>query len=114
MTDKKHLHILWTSADPITADKMVFMYAINAMANGWWDELTLIVWGGSTQLISENEAIQARVQGVIDAGVQVIACKGCADQLGVSEKLESLGIDVRYTGVMLTKLLNGEQPLLTI
>ena len=38
MIAKKHLYVLWTSADPITADKMVFMYTINSMAHGWWDE----------------------------------------------------------------------------
>jgi len=38
-----HLNILWTNADPITAEKMVFMYSINSLKRGWWKEVTLII-----------------------------------------------------------------------
>ena len=114
MSENKHLYILWTSADPVTADKMVFMYAINSMAHDWWEEVTLIVWGGSTKLVSENEAIQRRIQEAQEAGVQVTACKGCSDQLGVSEQLEALGIEVQYLGVSLTNLLKSNETLITI
>lgn len=114
MIAKKHLYVLWTSADPITADKMVFMYTINSMAHGWWDEITLVIWGGSTKLVSENEAIQQRVKDAQDAGIEVSACKGCSDQLGVTEKLEALGVDVKYLGVALTDVLKSEDTLLTI
>ena len=114
MSEKKHLYVLWTSGDPITADKMVFMYTINSMAHDWWEEVTLIIWGGSTQLVGENVAIQQRVKDALDAGVQVTACKGCSDQLGVSEQLEELGVDVQYLGVALTNLLKSDEALLTI
>jgi hypothetical protein len=109
MSEKKHLTILWTSGDPVTADKMVFMYTINSMAHDWWDEVTLVIWGGSTQLVSENEAIQQRVKDALDAGIYVTACKGCSDQLGVSEQLEELGVDVQYLGVALTNLLKSDE-----
>ena len=114
MSEKKHLYVLWTSGDPITADKMVFMYTINSLANGWWEEVTLVIWGGSTQLVSENEAIQQRVKEAMDAGVYVTACKGCSDQLGVSEQLEALGVDVQYLGVALSNVLKNDEKLLTI
>ena len=32
----RHLHILWTNADPETSENMVMMYARNAMLNEWW------------------------------------------------------------------------------
>ena len=114
MSEKKHLYVLWTSGDPITADKMVFMYTINSMAHDWWEKVTLIIWGSSTQLVSENEAIQQRVRDALDAGVYVTACKGCSDQLGVSEQLEGLGVDVQYLGTALTNLLKNDEALLTI
>jgi len=114
MSEKKHLYILWTSGDPITADKMVFMYTINSLANGWWEEVTLVIWGGSTQLVSENDAIQQRIKEAMDAGVYVTACKGCSDQLGVSEQLTALGVDVQYLGVALTNVLKNDEKLLTI
>jgi hypothetical protein len=114
MSEKKHLHVLWTSGDPITADKMVFMYTINSLAHGWWEEVTLVIWGASTRLVSEDQAIQQRVKDSQDAGVYVTACKGCSDQLGVSEELEALGVDVQYLGVALTNVLKNDDTLLTI
>jgi hypothetical protein len=114
MSEKTHLYVLWTSSDLIAADKMVFMYTINALTHGWWEKITLIVWGGSTQLVNENKHIQQRIKDAQDAGVYITACKGCSDQLGVSEKLESLGIDVQYLGVALTNVLKNDEVLLTI
>ena len=64
--------------------------------------------------MDDDEHIQSRIQEALDAGVYVTACRGCSDQLGVSEKLESLGIDVQYLGVALTNILKNDEVLLTI
>jgi len=114
MSENKHLSVLWTSGEQITAEKMVLMYVINSLAHGWWEEVTLIIWGDSTKLVSENKNIQERIKDAQDAGVYVTACKGCSDQLGVSDQLESLGVDVQYLGVALTNLIQGGENLLTI
>ena len=114
MTEKTHLYILWTSADPITADKMVFMYAINSLLYGWWEKITLVVWGATAQLVNDDEHIQARIKEAQDAGVYITACKACSDQMGVSEKLIQLGIDVQYLGIALTNVLKSDETLLTI
>ncbi len=114
MDDKTHLHILWTGDNVITAEKMVFMYAINARMHGWWDEITLIVWGAPALLVSENQTIQDLVREAREAGVHITACKACADQLGVTQKLEKLDIEVKYWGVPLTEILAGGKKLLTI
>ena len=108
------LNILWTSADVDTAEKMVFMYAYNAKMRKWWDEITVIIWGGSAALVSENEVIQKKVKEMIEAGVHVSACKACADQLGAAEKLESMGIEVKYWGEGLTQILKEDAKLITI
>jgi len=114
MTQKTHLYILWTSADPITAEKMIFMYAMNSLIHGWWEDVTLIIWGASAKLVGEDTAIQERVKEALEAGVHVTACKACADQLGVTETLEDLGVEVRYWGISLTEVLAGEGKLLTV
>ena len=41
-------------------------------------------------------------------------CGACAEQLGHTKQLEQLGIEVKYTGELLTQLLKGEKCLLTI
>jgi len=114
MTDNKHLYVLWTNDNPITAEKMVFMYTVNSLLHGWWEKVTLIIWGAPAKLVSENADIQRKVKEALDAGVHITACKACADQLGVSDDLEKLGIEVKYWGAPLTEILANNKKLLTI
>lgn len=114
MNKKTHLYVLWTNGDPITAEKMVFMYAINSLIRGWWQKVTLIIWGAPAKLVSEDINIQNKVKEALDAGVHITACKACADQLGVTEALEKLKIEVIYWGAPLTEILANEERLLTI
>jgi hypothetical protein len=112
--NKTHLYVLWTNDNPVTAEKMVFMYTINSLIHHWWEKVTLIVWGATAQLVSEDAAMQAKIKEALEAGVHVTACKACADQLGVTETLEKLGIEVKYWGMPLTEVLKNNEHLLTI
>ena len=111
---KTHLFVLWTNADPITAEKMVFMYTTNSLIHGWWEKVTLIIWGAPAKLVSEDINIQKKVKEALYAGVHITACKACADELGVTEVLENLKIEVKYWGAPLTEILTNEERLLTI
>jgi hypothetical protein len=108
------LYILWTSDNAITAEKMVFLYGHNALKNRWWEQVTVIIWGASSVLAAENSDIQAKIKDMITDGVKFIACKACADSLGVSEKLSSFGVEVFYTGETLTQILKEKKNLLTV
>ena len=114
MKDRSHLFILWTDDNPITAEKVVFMYGINSLLNGWWEEVTLIIWGATAKLVSKDKGIQEKIREALRAGVHVTACKACSDQLGVSEDLKKLDIEVKYWGEPLTRLLKSGERLLTI
>lgn len=114
MSEKKHLYVLWTNDNVMTAEKMVFMYTINSLKKEWWEDVTLIIWGATTKLVAENKEIQTLVRNALDVGVHVTACKACADQLKVTDILEGLDIEVIYWGDPLTKLLKREETLLTI
>jgi hypothetical protein len=114
MREKDHLYILWTNGDPITAEKMVFMYGVNSLLKGWWDKVTLIIWGTPAKLSAEDKQIQGKIKEALDAGMHVTACKACADQLGVTEILENINIEVKYWGDPLTKILKSGETLLTI
>jgi hypothetical protein len=114
MKEKSHLYILWTSDNPITAEKMVFMYGINALIKGWWDHVTIIIWGASAILVSENSNIQNKIKEAIKKGAHVTACKACADQLEVTPILEDLNVEVIYWGTPLTELLKNGETLITI
>ena len=114
MSKKTHLYVLWTNDNPITAEKMVFMYTVNSLIHGWWEKVTLIIWGAPAQLVSQDVNIQKQVKQALDKGVHITACKACTDQLGVTETLQKLDIEVKYWGVPLTEILTGEEALLTI
>lgn len=114
MSSNKHLYLLWTNDNLITSEKMVFMYTTNSLIHGWWEKVTLIIWGAPAKLVSENALIQEKIKTAQAAGVHVTACKACADQLGVTKTLEDLNIEVIYWGVPLTDLLKDNETLLTI
>jgi hypothetical protein len=102
------LAVVWTSGDRDVALKMVFMYTLNAKRRGWFDEVQLIVWGPSSKLLSVDEELQSEVAQMKAAGVELTACKACADSYGVSETLTELGVDVKYMGQPLTEMLKGD------
>ena len=108
------LNILWTNADILTSEKMVMMYATNSMISKWWDAVTVIIWGATAKLVAENEDIQLQIRMAQQAGVKFSACKACTDQLGVSDKVAALGIDIIYWGEGLTKILKNDEKLITI
>lgn len=110
MTDTKltkddKLTVVWTSGDRDVAIKMVFMYTYNAKKNGWWKDITLLIWGPSSKLLSEDKEIQDYVKKMLEEGVHVMACKACADLYGVADKLTELGVKVKYAGVDLTNFI---------
>ncbi|HTX70795.1 MAG TPA: DsrE family protein [Thermoleophilia bacterium] len=114
MSDPDHLHILWTNADPLTAEKMVFMYAGNALRRGWWRRVTIIIWGSTAALIASDAAIRSQIEALRATGVEFSACRACAEELGVTAELEALGIEAIYWGEPLTELLRSGVALLTV
>ena len=112
-TKKEKLAVLWVSGDPVVAEKSCLMYTHAAKRNGWFDEVVLIVWGSSSSLLAENEALQEKVKAMIDDGVILEACIACSNQLGVTDDLKALGIDVKGMGVPLSDYLKKGYHVLT-
>ncbi len=112
--DNKHLHILWTSSDPLTAEHMIMMYATNSLLRHWWDEVTVVVWGGAQKLLCESESVIEKFKIAGLAGVKFTACQACAVNLGTRDKLIELGVEVISWGPLLTELIQNNMPLITI
>ena len=112
--NKKRLYILWTNADIITSNLMVMMYATNSKLRGWWEEVTVIIWGATAKLVAENVEVQNKMQLAAQAGVKFSACIACAKELGVAQKLEELGLEVIPWGLPLTDILKEGERLITI
>jgi hypothetical protein len=106
-SDSSKLLVLWTSGDKEVAIKMVFMYTYNAKKEGWWDTIRFMVWGPSSKLLAEDAEIQAEIKKLEEEGVELYACKACADLYGVSDKMAELGLTVKYIGKDLTDLIKA-------
>lgn len=108
------LTILWTTDNEITIRNMVFMYAKNAKIQRWFDEVKIIIWGASSYKLTETEWIQSEIKDLIYAGIEVVACLACSDNLGITPKLKDLGIDIRYVGQELSEVLKTNEKILTL
>ncbi|MEI7895736.1 MAG: DsrE family protein [bacterium] len=107
------LHLLWTTGEKEVAMKVIFPYLINAKANGWWDEINLIIWGPSAKLTASDVVIHRQLRDVMDSGISVEACQACSDAYKITEKLVSLGVTVRYMGGPFTEYLNSNDKVVT-
>lgn len=112
--EERKLHILWTNADPLTSHNMVMMYAVNSLTHQWWDEVTVIIWGATADYAAKDPDIQERIRAAMHVGVKFTACIQCAINLGVREKLEEMGVEVKGWGEPLTKLLRDGKHLITV
>ena len=114
MAESRTLHILWTNDNLDTSQHMLMMYATNSMLKGWWDNVTVIIWGATAKLVAENEGIQERLKIAQHAGVKFSACIACATIFDVVGKLEALDIEVIPWGPPLTDLLQNGEKLISI
>lgn len=99
------LAVVWTTADPYVAHRMVLMYVHASQQQKWFEENLVIVWGPSAKLLTEDKELQAKVKSMQKAGVRFQACIACANMYGVTEKLRDLDIEVKGMGKPLTQLL---------
>jgi len=111
--EPSRLAVVWTSGDREVALNVAFMYTLNAKTQGWFDEVTLIVWGPSSNLLAHDEELQEYVKRMAEEGVTLFACQACADSYGVAEDLKAIGVEVKYMGVPLTEMLQGGWKVLT-
>ena len=107
------LVLIWSSGDREVAKKMVFMYTKNSKLKGWWGRVRLVVWGPASLLLTQDAELQEELEDVKAVGVELLACKACADLYGVTDKLAALGIDVIYMGAPLTEMLKTGWTCLT-
>jgi hypothetical protein len=110
---KGHLVLLWSSRDADVASKMVMPYARNSRAQGWWEAVTLIIWGPSVKTLCGDAALITELKDLMDAGVMVESCQACDENYGLAEKMRSLGIDQKYMGQPLSAHIRSGANILT-
>ena len=108
------LLILWTSSDREVALNMLTMYAQNSIRNGWWEHVSLILWGPSQRLFIDDAEVKSKVEELQKMGIRVMACVACANKYGLTEALRSAGVEVFGMGTVLTDWLKSGSRTITL
>lgn len=111
--DTNSIFIIWSSGDPEVAHNIAFMYAHNSRLQDWWGRVRLIIWGPSAKLAAEDSDIQEKLAAMASDGVDIWACRACANNYGVSETLEELGYNVLFVGKPVTEMIRAGWKQLT-
>lgn len=107
------LNILWTTDNKDTIFNMIAMYASNSKRLNWWEEVNIIIWGASAKLAGNDPQVQTEILELLSQGVTIEACKDCCDNFKVTEKIEKLGVLIRYMGEPLTAYIKNNEKILT-
>ena len=110
---KNKLLIIWSTQEIEVATQMVLLYSSVILPRQYWDEAILMIWGPSAKLLSENKVLQNKVKEISKTGVKIQACVVCTDEYGVSQELQSLGIELIHTGEVLTQALQNDWKTIT-
>jgi hypothetical protein len=87
------------------------MYARNAMKRRWLEDVKIVFFGPSEQLIIDDEQVSREVKEIVTMGV-TFACKTISDKKSSSDKIEKLGVKVEYIGRYISELIkDGYVPM---
>ncbi len=78
------------------------MYAKNAIKHQWLDEVKVVYFGPSEQLIYNDLDVANAAIEVAGMG-ESFACKAISDRDGISEKIDSMGVKVEYVGGIISE-----------
>jgi hypothetical protein len=107
------LLVILSSGDREVALEVGLVYPLNAMKHRWMDEVKLIIFGPSEKIAAHDMEIRGRIDELRKAGIEVMACKWCADRMKVTAALEDAGIKVVYVGQIISQLLKDGWATLT-
>jgi hypothetical protein len=105
--------ILLSSGDKEVALEVGLVYPLNAAKNKWMDEVRVIIFGPAEKVVAYSQEVQERLKELQEAGVEIMACKWCADRMNITGILEEAGIKVVYVGSIISQLLKDGWASLT-
>lgn len=80
------------------------MYARNVIKYGWLNDLTVVFFGPSEQLVANDEEVASKAREIATL-TDCFACKAISDKQGVSQNLAAAGIEVEYVGDITSNLI---------
>lgn len=80
------------------------MYALNALKNKWMEDVKVVFFGPSEELLLENPDLQNLLKEYQDIGGISSACKFISDRDELSSSINSLGVKVEFVGQLISNL----------
>ena len=105
--------VVLTSSDREVALECGLVYPLYATKNKWMDEVKVIIFGPSEKIAAYDTEVQDRIKELQNLGVEILACKWCADRMNITDILEQAGIKVEYVGPVISQLLKDGWASLT-
>lgn len=86
-------------------------YARNTINYSWLDDVKVMFFGPSENLLVEDEEVRLEAMNVAGTG-NTVACKFLSDRDGISESIAEIGIKIEYVGTMIADLIkDGYVPM---
>ena len=105
--------VVLSSSDREVALEVGLIYPLNAAKNKWVDEVKVIIFGPSEKVAAYDTEVQEKIKDLQNVGVEVLACKWCADRMNITSKLEEAGVKVVFVGSIISQLLKDGWTSLT-
>ncbi|MBT4319467.1 hypothetical protein HN807_12465 [Candidatus Bathyarchaeota archaeon] len=77
------------------------MYAKNAIMRKWIDDVKVVYFGPSENLMYSDPDVASAAIEIADMG-ETFACKAISDREGISEKINEMGVKVEYVGTVIS------------
>lgn len=92
------------------------LYAINAKKNKWLDDVRLMFFGPSEQMVARTKPdseLGKFLKQAFDLGMAPIACKAISDGNNITTELKGLGIETEYVGTIISSYIKKDYQVLT-
>ena len=97
--------VIIADADREQALEVGLIYPLNCAKNKWLEDVKVIFFGPSEKLAAYDSQVQERIKEIKGYRAEVLACKWCADRMGITALLEEQGITVVYVGPVISQLI---------
>jgi hypothetical protein len=105
--------VILSNTDREVALEAGLLYPLYAANEKWMEAVKVFLFGPSEKLAAYDIEVRDRIREIMKAGVEVMACKYCADRMKITQILEENGIKVVYIGPIISQLLKDGWASLT-
>jgi hypothetical protein len=111
--DTTALVIIWTNADKEIALKTSLAYALNSKLNGWMQNVTVLAWGPSVQLLAKDKDIQTAFTYMKQAGITILVDKKCVEEYNVVKEIDAMKLETKSLIKPLSIYIRQKRTILT-